>query len=963
MKPLRVALSVWLPLLGIAMTPASVQAQSDPELLDRLRRDQDDILRKAERLQSLMQRLQTRYEREQKTEQVKLLQAGLAYLERSGVLKDVASIRDDIAATALTEALRKQKEVVDDVERLLDILLERKSIENLDQDLAKIGEQARDARELEQRQRDLQQQTREALQREPSAAERELQQGLRDLRDAERREAERNRNQAGTRRPFLEHALERVQELQREQQRLDQGLQDEAAGRTPTARARAFDLGELLERTRELQGDLRDQARTDALGDAARDLQKEATGNDPGALQQARDRLQAQVQNAPKRAAGHEGKARDPEWQKLDERLQKAGDGSTKEQQQELAEIGRTGHDLAGERSKEAAAHNQDTAGKLQQAADQLAEKLQAEKPAGSPPDAGDPAPQVTAAARHLEAAKQASQQGDVAKAQKEVAEALRSLDAARQQHQRQNPDVDRKAAEMAAAAAATAQELQNAPSAEQAERAAAESLQQAEQALRAVEQAGAAADPNQPQQKTPERQQQSAAAKQALDQAQQQLQDALQSSSQNSQEDMQAAAERQQQLQDAAKQAAESMQRAAESGQLSPQQADKAGQKLKQARDAMQQAQQKLQQGQQANAAEQQDAAARSLDEAMQQLDQSRPPSEAQKDQLKQQAKQQQQLAEDIVRLAEELKKRDNKAAQRKAEAAADAAQKAQRAMERGDEQETAEQQEEARQNLEDAAKELEAEKDRYQDLRQEELLFRMKDELTQFLDKQRPITAATAEAQKAASSDGLPRALRLKANQLGKDEQELAGRLDFLIAALAEEGNLVYQSVLKANAEDLREVARRLGGRNPDVGAFTALMQQDVERRTVELLAALDRERKRREQERQQRQQEQQQQDKGKNRFDPQREKLVGLIAELELLKQLGIDTRKAADNLRALVEARGDETVLDTELTMIERLANRHAEVTTLFQQIKAGVEQTLEQMQGNSEQPPEEGGRGR
>jgi hypothetical protein len=281
---------------------------------------------------------------------------------------------------------------------------------------------------------------------------------------------------------------------------------------------------------------------------------------------------------------------------------------------------------------------------------------------------------------------------------------------------------------------------------------------------------------------------------------------------------------------------------------------------------------------------------------------------------------------------------------------------------MQQGEMEEAIDQQEEARQKLDEAAKELEQEEDRYQDLRQEELLFRMADELTTFLERQRPITAQTAEAAKSATADGLSRAMRSKVNQLGEEEQDLAGKLATLVQALTEEGNLVYQAVLKANIDDLREVARRLAGRRPDVGAFTTMLQGDVERRTQDLLAALERERQRRQQERNEQQQQQQQQDRGRNRFNQQRKKLVSLIAELEMLKQLGVDTRKATDDLRTLVEARGDMNISDAETALIERLAHRHGEITKLFQQIKAGVEETMQQMQQQEGQEPE-GGRGR
>ncbi|MEC7725944.1 MAG: hypothetical protein VYD05_10555, partial [Planctomycetota bacterium] len=342
--------------------------------------------------------------------------------------------------------------------------------------------------------------------------------------------------------------------------------------------------------------------------------------------------------------------------------------------------------------------------------------------------------------------------------------------------------------------------------------------------------------------------------------------------------------------------------------------------------------------------------------------LQENRELDQAQKDQLAEQAAQQERLTEDIIRLAKELEERDNEAAQRAVEEAAEASQKAQEAMESGDSEQVEEQQERAREKLEEAMDELEEEQDRYMDLRQEELLFRMKDELTSFLEKQRPITAKTKEYQASSNGGRLSRSKRRKVNGLGEEEQALAGKIELLVDALSEEGNLVYQSVLNANLEDLGEIARRLAGRAPDVGSFTTLLQDDVERRSEQLLEALEREQQRREQQRQeeQEQQQQQEQDQPQNKFNQQREQLVSLIAELEMLKQLGTDTREATDNLKTLVEVRGDETISESEVALIQRLAHRHSEITKLFEQIKAGVEEALGAMQGGEEA---QGGSGR
>ena len=144
-------------LLAITASSNTLLAQSnspktvDPQAIERLRRDQDEIMRKAESLKKLMTRLMTRYQRENKQEQVDYLKEGLKHLDRSGILRDVATIREDLEATAFTEALRKQKEVVNDLERLLNILLARKSIENIDEEVKAVAKQAQTAAELERR--------------------------------------------------------------------------------------------------------------------------------------------------------------------------------------------------------------------------------------------------------------------------------------------------------------------------------------------------------------------------------------------------------------------------------------------------------------------------------------------------------------------------------------------------------------------------------------------------------------------------------------------------------------------------------------------------------------------------------------------------------------------------------------------------------------------------------------------
>ena len=403
----RSALLLLASLLGVAAPSASLAAQElDKGTIGRLRRDQNEILRKAERLQKLMTRLKVRYEREGKQEQVAYLQEGLAHLERSGILKDVASIRENIEATALTEALRKQSEVVNDLERLLNILLARKSIEALDDQIEQVQEQAKTASQLEQRQRELMQQARQAMQSELSPAEQELADRLAEMRDQEQQEADRNAQQAGTRRPFLESALERVKQLLGAQRQLEEGLEDEAAGRTPEAQREAFDLGDLSERVRELQREVKDQRQQQQLGAAGEELQRAAESDDAQAMQRARDAMQRLLEAPPKKPGTVAGdfKARDEQWAEVRQDAQAAPEPDTDAGREALQEVGERAESLAAKRSEEAKRANEQQSGKLAESVHALAAQLQA--------SSADPTASETPTGEDQQQGQQQGQQG-----------------------------------------------------------------------------------------------------------------------------------------------------------------------------------------------------------------------------------------------------------------------------------------------------------------------------------------------------------------------------------------------------------------------------------------------------------------------------------------------------------------------------------------------------------------------
>ena len=363
----------------------------------------------------------------------------------------------------------------------------------------------------------------------------------------------------------------------------------------------------------------------------------------------------------------------------------------------------------------------------------------------------------------------------------------------------------------------------------------------------------------------------------------------------------------------------------------------------------SMRQAEQSLEQSRQARGAQQQQEASEALDQANEALQRNRPLSQDQREKMEQLAKKQEELEEDILQLAQLAEELKNREAARKLEEAAQAAQQAQESMENGEQDDTEQQQEEVMEKLEEAMEALEEELDRYMDLRQEELLFRMKDELMSFLEKQQPITEETkATRESLAEGNRMTRRMRRKLNQLGERERDLADKAEFLHSALEEEGVLVFTHILRSNEDDLNTVGKQLSGSSPDPGDLTIMLQEDVEARTAKLLDALSLEQKRRREEQQRRQEQREQEEQQQQQPDnngQQRQRLVSVIAELEMLLQMEQEMMGRTGQMERLIKARGGDGITELESALIERLANRHNEITQIFLEMKKMVEQTL------------------
>ena len=385
---LAVPLLVLSGLSIVAPLPAQHDTEDPQQVVERLRRDQDEILRKAGRMRDLMERLQQRYQREEKPEQVELLRQGLEHLDRVGLLKDVASIRDDLAANALSEAVRKQQEVVDDIERLLNILLQRRSIDNIEQAIQQATELAGRVRDLERQQAELQRQTQQAAAREATPVERDLDQTLGQLARDQAAEAQRNSRDAGARRPFLEEALRSVRALLQQQAQLEARAEAERTGKADADRERAFDLGDLIERARNLSTDVRDQSRQQDLARIADRLEQALQNGDQSGAQQQKDEMAALLQPAPNRPerqvspaqvqAGIEGTK---DWEQLREAAQKAPAGATPAERAELQQLAEQARKVANAREQAARTDNSGAARELAKQTREVGQRLDSPQP------------------------------------------------------------------------------------------------------------------------------------------------------------------------------------------------------------------------------------------------------------------------------------------------------------------------------------------------------------------------------------------------------------------------------------------------------------------------------------------------------------------------------------------------------------------------------------------------------
>jgi hypothetical protein len=368
----------------------------------------------------------------------------------------------------------------------------------------------------------------------------------------------------------------------------------------------------------------------------------------------------------------------------------------------------------------------------------------------------------------------------------------------------------------------------------------------------------------------------------------------------------------------------------------MAPQAQSEVRASVDQAQRAMERAAQAMRENRSSSAAEAQREALDALDRALEAArDGVRPNSPEAQAEAEELARRQKEIEKELLDLATRNKERKNSKPNPALGSAAENAEDAGEALESGELAEAEDEEQRVQQDLERALEELRDEEEQYQKLRQEELLFKIAEELTALLQAETEALGQIREIDAGRGDDEkLSRAERLRLRRLGGELAQTAARTAEIAQAIETELADVFAHVLREVRQDLERVARDVdeAGGNQTGERVQALLEDSIET-TQWALEALKNEQRRRENEQGQPQQ---------PPPGPQQDgkpPLVPDVAELKLLRQLEVDTLDAIDRLVLLYP---DLERADLEPEVLEdilRLAERHERTSKLFQKFRA------------------------
>ena len=375
----------------------------------------------------------------------------------------------------------------------------------------------------------------------------------------------------------------------------------------------------------------------------------------------------------------------------------------------------------------------------------------------------------------------------------------------------------------------------------------------------------------------------------------------------------------------------------------------------MQRAEQAMTQAQSQLNNGQLQQASQEQEQAELELRSALQQAQQELANAETREqssaedlaEQNAELADRQAQIREQTRELLQRLKDLSRKSGSQSVTRAERAMARAEQHLRENEGNEAEQAEREAEKHLEEAADEIEDEEQRYENLRQEELMYRVKAKLEELLERATVLLEGVVEIDRERGDElRVPRRLRPKISKFRDESQSIRDGNVEARDKLEQDASPTFPWMLEKNEADLDQIAEHLDGRSPETGQFTQLLIRDVAGRYVHLLKALDEE-LRRSREMQQEQQEQESSSPDAEGPDQPR-RLVPPLAELQLLKQMEQDLLVDLKTFRAEDREYRDEFSRATRARMLERMGHSHTELTELFDRLlqREGVD--LEQL---------------
>jgi hypothetical protein len=356
-----------------------------------------------------------------------------------------------------------------------------------------------------------------------------------------------------------------------------------------------------------------------------------------------------------------------------------------------------------------------------------------------------------------------------------------------------------------------------------------------------------------------------------------------------------------------------------------------------------------------QSPAAKSQQEAQQQLDEVARRIEEMRAQAEQKSEARPSPADQQSKFDElerrqrEVEEQTRDLMKRiaDEKKAQRD-EALRDAASKMEQAgnnLERDEGEDALERQKEAEKYLNKAEKDLKEEEERYQNLRQEELLFKVKEHLVTLRAASAEMVTKTEELDLERGTKGkLSRLGQTQAKKLATKARELRTTNEEVIGRLKDDGAVVFTYALESNTLDFDRVAELLGTSPYRTDDFTRSLERDIVERYDSLLATLDEELERRKQAKVDEPEEEQNPESGEQQ-QPQEgpQPLIPPVAELLLIKRMEERIMRSLDTFQRAHPELGSTELDRAAVERLSRLGIDHSKITQLFETLVDGIQE--------------------